>query len=75
MPEVLVANPAEVAAQRALDEMFRCIRERKSFRLEAGAGAGKTYSLVKALQLIIDEEGAHFVRRHQQDESITPICS
>ena len=71
MPEVLAANPAEVAAQRALDEMFRCIRERKSFRLEAGAGAGKTYSLVKALQLIIDEEGVQLVRRHQKVACIT----
>lgn len=66
MPEVLAANPAEVAAQRALDEVFRCIRARISFRLEAGAGAGKTYSLVKAIQLIIDEEGAQLVRRHQK---------
>lgn len=71
MPEVLVANPAEVAAQRAIDEMFQCIRERKSFRLEAGAGAGKTYSLVKALKLIIDEEGVQFVRRHQKVACIT----
>ena len=71
MPEALVANPAEVAAQRALDEIFRCIRERRSFRLEAGAGAGKTYSLVKALQLIIDEEGAQFVRSHQKVACIT----
>lgn len=71
MPEVLAANPAEVAAQNALNEMFRCIRERKSFRLEAGAGAGKTYSLVKALQLIIDEEGAQLVRRHQKVACIT----
>jgi len=71
MPEVLAANPAEVAAQRALDEMFRCIRERKSFRLEAGAGAGKTYSLVKALQLIIEEDGAQLVRRNQRVACIT----
>ena len=73
MAEVLAASPAEVAAQRALDEMFRCIRERKSFRLEAGAGAGKTYSLVKALQVIIDEEGTQLVRRHQRVACITYI--
>lgn len=71
MPEVLAANPAEVAAQRALDEMFQCIRERKSFRLEAGAGAGKTYSLVKALKLLIDEDGTQLVRRHQKVACIT----
>lgn len=71
MPEVAAANPAEVAAQRALDDVFRCIREKRSFRLEAGAGAGKTYSLVKALQLIIEEDGAHMVRRHQRVACIT----
>lgn len=71
MTEVLAPNPAEVAAQRALDEVFRCIRARISFRLEAGAGAGKTYSLVKALQLIIAEDGAQLVRRHQRVACIT----
>jgi DNA helicase II / ATP-dependent DNA helicase PcrA len=71
MTDVLVVNPAEVAAQRSLDEMFRCIRDRKSFRLEAGAGAGKTYSLVKALQYIIDEDGGRLVRRHQRVACIT----
>lgn len=71
MPETIIANPAEVAAQRALDKVFRCIRERKSFRLEAGAGAGKTYSLVKALQLIIDEDGPQLVRSHQKVACIT----
>ncbi|ASQ90258.1 DNA helicase II [Prosthecochloris sp. GSB1] len=71
MSELLEKNPAEVAAKTALDEMFQCIRERKSFRLEAGAGAGKTYSLVKALQLIIDEDGAQLIRRHQKVACIT----
>lgn len=71
MPELLAENPAEVAAQRALYEMFQCIRERRSFRLEAGAGAGKTYSLVKALKLLIEEDGAQLVRRHQKVACIT----
>jgi DNA helicase-2/ATP-dependent DNA helicase PcrA len=71
MPEVIVTNPAEDAAQRALDEVFKCIRDKKSFRLEAGAGAGKTYSLIKALQLIIDEEGAILARRCQKVACIT----
>lgn len=71
MPEVTAANPAEVAAQRALDEVFRCIRERRNFCLEAGAGAGKTYSLVKALQLIIEEHGVDLIRRHQRVACIT----
>lgn len=71
MPEVAAVNPAEVAAKRALEEVYGCIRERRSFRLEAGAGAGKTYSLVKALQLIIEEEGVNLIRRHQRVACIT----
>lgn len=71
MPESVPANPAEIAAQRALEGVFSCIRERNSFRLEAGAGAGKTYSLVKALQLIIEEQGAQLIRHHQKVACIT----
>jgi len=64
-------NPAEQAAQVALDTMFACIRERRSFRLEAGAGAGKTYSLVKALRLVIDEAATNLIRNGQQVACIT----
>ncbi|MFC1523816.1 UvrD-helicase domain-containing protein [Thermodesulfobacteriota bacterium] len=71
MPETVPTNPAEIAAQRALDEVFMCIRGRQNFRLEAGAGAGKTYSLVKSLKLIIDEQGAELQRRNQQVACIT----
>jgi DNA helicase-2/ATP-dependent DNA helicase PcrA len=71
MREPQQINPAEIAAQRALDEMFECIRARQNFRLEAGAGAGKTYSLVKALKLIIDERGSILQRRCQQVACIT----
>lgn len=45
-----VLNPAEKAAREALECMYACIGTGKSFRFEAGAGAGKTYSLVKALR-------------------------
>ncbi len=71
MPEALVTNPAEIAAQRALDEMYDSIRTRLSFRLEAGAGAGKTYSLVKALKYVISEQGTSLLRRGQQVACIT----
>ena len=71
MSEAVAMNPAEAAAQNAIDEMYQCILERQSFRLEAGAGAGKTYSLVKALHRIIDEEGPQFIRRRQKVACIT----
>ena len=64
-------SPAERAAQEALDKMFACIREQRSFRLEAGAGAGKTYSLVKALRFVIDTQGKTLKRRNQRVACIT----
>ncbi len=62
----LQANPAEEAAQRALEQVFECIREGKNFSLEAGAGAGKTYSLVEALRFVIDERGVDLLRKNQR---------
>ena len=64
-------TPAEVASKKALDEMFACIKANQSFLLEAGAGAGKTYSLVKALQFLIDQHQRDFARRGKQIACIT----
>ena len=71
MTETRQTNPAEIAAQKALDEMYECIRARQNFRMEAGAGAGKTYSLDKALRLIIDEQGASLLQKSQRVACIT----
>jgi DNA helicase-2/ATP-dependent DNA helicase PcrA len=60
------ANPAEEAAQKALDKVYACIGKHQSFRLEAGAGAGKTYSLIKALKYIIDAQSKDLLKRGQQ---------
>ncbi len=64
-------SPAELAGRKALEEMFSCLNEGKSFRLEAGAGAGKTYSLDKALRHLIESRGAELVRQRQQVGCIT----
>lgn len=71
MTETRQTNPAEIAAQKALDEMYKCIRTRHNFRMEAGAGAGKTYSLDKALRLIIDEQGVLLLQKSQRVACIT----
>jgi len=65
------SNPAAIAAERALEKMYECIRTRQNFRMEAGAGAGKTYSLDKALRLIIDKQGASLLRKSQRVACIT----
>lgn len=69
MPEV--ESPAEAASQRALEAMYACLGAGNSFRLEAGAGAGKTYSLIKALRFLIERNKDIFPKRSQQIACIT----
>jgi len=64
-------TPAEAASQKALDAMYACLEAGQSFRLEAGAGAGKTYSLVKALRFLVQRNQRLLSRRHQQIACIT----
>ena len=64
-------NPAEEASQRALERVHHCLDHRESFLVEAGAGAGKTYTLVKALQFLINRHRHTLPQRHQQIACIT----
>jgi DNA helicase-2/ATP-dependent DNA helicase PcrA len=64
-------SPADAAGRVALERMFACLDDGKCFRLEAGAGAGKTYSLEKALRRLIDRRGAELLRKRQQVGCIT----
>ena len=52
-----MTNPAVEAAKEAQKRVDACLDEGRNFRLEAGAGAGKTYSLVEALKKLINERG------------------
>jgi DNA helicase II / ATP-dependent DNA helicase PcrA len=64
-------DSAELASQKTLDEMFVAINAAKCFRVEAGAGAGKTYSLVKALQYLIEYRSYTLNKCSQQIACIT----
>lgn len=64
-------NAAIVAAQAAQEKVNACLDVGKSFRLEAGAGAGKTYSLVAALKKVISERGRSLVQAGQRVACIT----
>ncbi|MBB4116417.1 DNA helicase-2/ATP-dependent DNA helicase PcrA [Rhizobium sp. BK226] len=64
-------NPAEKAAAEAQARVTACLKEGRNFRLEAGAGAGKTYSLVEALKLLIKERGGEMLRQGQKIACIT----
>jgi DNA helicase-2/ATP-dependent DNA helicase PcrA len=64
-------NPALVAAQKAQKQVNACLDAGRSFRLEAGAGAGKTYSLVAALKRLIAERGPALLQAGQKVACIT----
>lgn len=64
-------NPAEEASQKALDEVYGCLENNQSFLVEAGAGAGKTYTLVKALHFLIARYEHILPQRHQKIACIT----
>ncbi|WP_279484743.1 UvrD-helicase domain-containing protein [Aeromonas dhakensis] len=64
-------NPALIAAQEAQRKINEALDAGHSFRLEAGAGAGKTYSLVAALKRLIAERGPALIRAGQKVACIT----
>ena len=70
MPDAL-PNPAQVAAQEAWAQLQACLDQRHSFIFEAGAGAGKTYSLIEALRYLIKRDGIELIRNRQQVACIT----
>jgi DNA helicase-2/ATP-dependent DNA helicase PcrA len=54
------------------DKIQECLDQRKSFILDAGAGSGKTYSLVEVLRYLIGSGiGAQLARNSQRIACIT----
>ena len=66
--ELTPAVKAAIAAQKRVN---LCLDENRNFRLEAGAGAGKTYSLVEALKRLIKEQGAAMMQTGKRVACIT----
>jgi DNA helicase-2/ATP-dependent DNA helicase PcrA len=64
-------TPAEQAAKESLEHIRACIDSNRSFVLEAGAGAGKTESLIRTLEYLIGQRGADLLRRNQRIACIT----
>lgn len=71
MSAVPETSPALIAAREAEALVAQCLQDHRNFLLEAGAGAGKTYSLVEALKHLIDREGPKLRRNHQRIACIT----
>lgn len=69
--EQLTLTEADKASKKALEELFKCLDNQRHFRLEAGAGAGKTYSLIKALNYIIDNKQDLYLKQGKKIACIT----
>ncbi|MFI4851017.1 MAG: UvrD-helicase domain-containing protein [Gimesia chilikensis] len=65
------SNPALEAAQQASQEMFAAIKSNTCFRVEAGAGAGKTYSLIEALNDFCKTKATEFAKNGEKVACIT----
>jgi len=64
-------NPAEKASIEALEKIRSCIDNNLCFRLEAGAGAGKTYSLIESIKYLISCQADELLSNKQQVACIT----
>ena len=66
-----MSNPAEKASEETLKKIYTALDKGSSFRVEAGAGAGKTYSLIQALHYLIKSKSATFQKGFQKIACIT----
>lgn len=57
--------------KKAFDDILQCIHEKKSWVFDAGAGAGKTYTLVQTLKLVIKQKGQNLKIHNQKILCIT----
>lgn len=55
----------------SLTNIKNCITERQSFILEAGAGSGKTWSLIESLKYIIENNGFNLKKNNKKIACIT----
>jgi len=62
---------AKKDADRVDEEIIETLQEGNSFRVEAGAGSGKTYSLIKAIDWIQANRQKEFVKKKQNVICIT----
>lgn len=71
MSAVVQPSPALLAARAADEQVAQSLKNGASFLLEAGAGAGKTYSLVETLRTLIATQSNGLRRRNQRIACIT----
>ncbi|PSK90831.1 DNA helicase-2/ATP-dependent DNA helicase PcrA [Taibaiella chishuiensis] len=54
-----------------MNQVFDAINHNRNFLVEAGAGAGKTYTLIKALRELIKDRSKEYLRTNRQIACIT----
>lgn len=47
-------------ARKVINDIKKCLNDKKSFLLEAGAGAGKTYTLIKTIEYLQNQETSNY---------------
>ncbi|EMP03409.1 UvrD-helicase domain-containing protein [Leptospira santarosai] len=62
---------AEEASNEALEKIIIAIEAEHCFRLEAGAGAGKTYSLLKVIEYIVNNKSNQMMKLGHRVACIT----
>jgi len=68
-PERINYNLAKAEADKVDEQIIAALQNGNSFRVEAGAGSGKTYSLNKVIEWIQENKWAEYRRKKQ-----TVIC-
>ncbi len=71
MTQIESISPAERASIECIEKVYQAIDAKNNFRVEAGAGAGKTYTLIKALRYQIEKYSDAFVSLNKKIACIT----
>lgn len=70
-PNSAAVDNAERASEESLAALFAALADHRNFKLEAGAGAGKTYSLIQALRHILGNKSVYLTRSDQRVACLT----
>ena len=60
-----------MAESTVMEHIVKCIEDKRNFILDAGAGSGKTYTLIESLNYLIDQNGKQYKSTGQKIACIT----
>ncbi len=60
-----------MAESTVMEHIVKCIENKRNFILDAGAGSGKTYTLIESLKYLIDQNGKQYKSTGQKIACIT----